>query len=161
MSMMGNYISVTPDDVEKIKADEGHVEELLDQSDGELALCIEKSWQAIHYVLNGDPWKGSGPLGNAVLGGRDVGEDMGYGPARFLTPDEVSETAKALDSITVAKFTEMLSKVNFEAGEIYVFSGEDPNDPDIVEELGGYYGDVRTFFHDAANGKRGMLLFLC
>jgi hypothetical protein len=160
MSMIGNYISVAPDDVAKVQTAGSFAENLIDGDDGELSLSIEKSWQAIHFVLNGDPWECKGPLGNAVLGGREVGEDMGYGPARFLTPAEVAETAKALEEVTTEQFTERLSKANFKKAEIYVFNDEDPNDPDIVEELVGYFEDVKKFFREAANKKNGMLLFI-
>ncbi len=125
-----------------------------------MALSIEKSWQAIHYILNGDPWQGTGPLGNTVLGGREIGEDLGYGPARFLTPEQVKETSKALDAFTPEQFTERLRDADFEANDIYVFSGEDPNDPDVIEELVGYYGDIRTFFKNSAGKNHGIVLYL-
>ncbi len=37
---------------------------------------------------------GGALLSQAILGGAEIGEDLGYGPARYLTPGHVSETAK-------------------------------------------------------------------
>jgi hypothetical protein len=39
-----------------------------------------------------------GPLGQAVFSGTEVGEDQGYGPARYFTPAQVTEIASALQS---------------------------------------------------------------
>lgn len=160
MSMNGCYISVKPTDVEKLQANDEFVDQIIEESDSD-ALSIEKSWQAIHFLLNADPWKcTAGPLGNAVLGGRDVGEDMGYGPARFLTPEEVSATATALEAIDTEQFANRVTQADFRSADIYVFSEENPKDPDIVAELVGYYGEIRSLFRDAASKQHGMLLYI-
>jgi hypothetical protein len=65
-------------------------------------LRIDKSWHGIHFLLTGSAWGGKPPLSNAVLGGKEFGQDLGYGPARYLTPDQVKEVAAALDEITEA-----------------------------------------------------------
>ena len=63
------------------------------------ALDIDKSWHAIHFLLTGAPWNGEPPLCRAILGGEPVGEDGGYGPARYLTAEEVAEVATALAAV--------------------------------------------------------------
>jgi hypothetical protein len=119
-------------------------------------LEIEKSWQAIHFILNGDPWKGSGLIFNAVLGGKEVGEDMGYGPPRYLDPFKVVQTSTALDRITDEEFRQKARSANFSGKDIYVYgdqlSGED------LEELAEYFREIRSFFRAAANKGNGILL---
>src|SRR5271165_1779219 len=63
-------------------------------------LNIDKSWHGIHFLLTSSAWGGTPPLSNAVLGGTEFGPDLGYGPARYLTPDQVKEVAAGLDRIT-------------------------------------------------------------
>jgi hypothetical protein len=79
------------------------VVEISIHEDGRLSrsLDIDKTWHIIHFLLNGDAWEGSGPLFDAVLGGSQLtDEDIGYGPARFISPAEVAATAHALRSIS-------------------------------------------------------------
>src|SRR5262249_46865216 len=47
----------------------------------------------LHYLFTGSADEGDGPLADAILGGVEVGDDRGYGPARFLDPDEVCAVA--------------------------------------------------------------------
>src|SRR5512138_1718613 len=65
-------------------------------------VSLEKMWQALHFVLNGTVERVEGPLGHAILGGKELGPDVGYGPARILLPDEVKATAAALARVTPA-----------------------------------------------------------
>lgn len=58
------------------------------QRDGTLRL--EKSWHVLHYVLSGSAEVVTSPLSQALLGGREVGNDVGYGPARILEPRQGS-----------------------------------------------------------------------
>ena len=120
------------------------------------SLEIEKSWQAIHFILNGDPWKGNGWLFNAVLGGKEVGEDMGYGPPRYVDPFQVIQTSTALDRISDDVFKDKARAANFAGKDIYVY-GERLSDEEI-EELVCYFGEIRAFFHAAADKGNGVLL---
>ena len=160
MGMIGCYVSVPEADIAKIEGDEDYVNELIDNTELS-SLSIEKAWQAIHFVLTGNPMESDGsPLGNAVLGGREVGDDMGYGPARLLVPNEVKKTAEALEKISTEEFAKRIPKSDFANNDIYVFSGEDPEDEDIIEELSGYYTELRTHFQESAARGDGMLLYI-
>src|SRR5262249_38852831 len=62
------------------------------------SVSIDKAWHGLHYLLCGAPEPAPGPLGQAVFGGTEIGEDQGYGPARYFTPAQVAEIATALRS---------------------------------------------------------------
>jgi Domain of unknown function (DUF1877) len=62
------------------------------------SVSIDKAWQGLHYLLCGALEPAPGPLGQAVFGGTEIGEDQGYGPARYFTPAQVAEIAGALQS---------------------------------------------------------------
>ena len=62
------------------------------------SISIDKAWHGLHYLLCGAPEPVAGPLGQAVFGGTDIGEDQGYGPARYFTPTQVAEIAGVLQS---------------------------------------------------------------
>ena len=62
------------------------------------SVLLDKAWHGLHYLLCGVLEPVPGPLGQAVFGGREIGEDRGYGPARCFTPAQVAEIAGALQS---------------------------------------------------------------
>ena len=60
-------------------------------------ISLDKAWHGVHYLLCGEAEPGSSVLSQAVLGGTEIGEDeMGYGPARLLTVQQVADTAREL-----------------------------------------------------------------
>ena len=61
------------------------------------SLSLDKAWHGVHYLLTGAVEPDGTLLGQAVLGGTEVGEDFtGYGPARLFEPDVVAALATAL-----------------------------------------------------------------
>lgn len=77
----------------------------LDDGDAEMPdpeLDLGKSWHALHYPLTGTAWEiGDAAASTAILGGDEVGEDSGYGPARVLGPESVRAIAADLDAIDI------------------------------------------------------------
>src|SRR5437763_1889481 len=63
-------------------------------------LSLEKSWHSLHYLLTGSAQEVDSPLGNAILGGKEIGPDLGYGPARFLDARQVQEVSSALSKVS-------------------------------------------------------------
>ena len=62
------------------------------------SISLDKAWHGLHYLLCGALEPVPGPLGQAVFGGTEIGEDQGYGPARYFSPAQVAEIAVALQS---------------------------------------------------------------
>lgn len=50
----------------------------------EPAITLEKSWYMLHYLFTGHVGLGNAP-GDFLLTGEELGEDLGYGPARLHT----------------------------------------------------------------------------
>jgi len=49
------------------------------------SVSLDKAWHGLHYLLCGALEPAPGPLGQAVFGGTEIGEDPGYGPARYFS----------------------------------------------------------------------------
>jgi hypothetical protein len=62
------------------------------------SVSLDKAWHGLHYLLCGALEPAPGPLGQAVFGGTEIGEDQGYGPARYFSLAQVAEIAGALQS---------------------------------------------------------------
>jgi hypothetical protein len=60
------------------------------------ALSMEKAWHGVHYLLCGEADPGRTILSQAILGGTEFGDDLGYGPARYFALAKVSLTAREL-----------------------------------------------------------------
>jgi hypothetical protein len=99
MSMMGDFRLLPTETIEELAArPEGALAFLYDE---EVAIgdrmSVEKAWHGIHFLLNGTAWEGDPPLDFIVRGGRDLGHDAGYGPARGFTAAELRGICKALE----------------------------------------------------------------
>ena len=128
---MGMYLSlsrINESELEEIRQEPERLEEYLDN---ETSLSLDKSWHAIHFMLTGNTWDSDNDLDKAILTGNIVGEegdedfDYGYGPATYLTADEVKEIATNLLNINVDKLKSEFTLSMFADKEIYVFSSQD------------------------------------
>jgi hypothetical protein len=164
MSMTGRYLRVAPEVVFGIQADPTSLLTVLFpdiESPDHLAryLDIDKTWHVIHFLLNGHPWEGSGPLFNAVLGGAPLSsEDLGYGPARHLTASEVGPTAEALESVSAGQLWTRLSSLDdaqLRAADIYW---------QITAASEKYLTDnftaLQRFFRTAAHASESVILWV-
>ena len=118
-------------------------------------LNLEKSWHVLHYLLTGKVEEAPPPLGNAILGGQEIGDDLGYGPARFLTPQQVREVAAALASISKDDLAERFDLKAMKAARIYPVKNKSE-----LELAQGYFEQVSSYYTDAAASGNAMLLWV-
>jgi hypothetical protein len=165
MSMVGGYVRLEEAELKRVLGgDPAQLPDFLFSDrfdDSELRLDIDKTWHIIHFLLNGDPWQGDGALGALVLGGTEIGdgEEMGYGPARYLLPDEVAEVAAALAPIPAATLLSRFDAAAVARAKIYPedsWSGGEEDQDYIAEN----FEALKRFFAAAAQAKHAMILWL-
>jgi hypothetical protein len=125
------------------------------QSNGRLAdLSLEKAWHGLHYLLCGAAEPDGTTLGNTMLGGTELGGDLGYGPARYFTADEVVAVARAL---TDAKL-ESAMRARFDPAKM-VAAGIYPNGwaPNDLTWLIDEFHKLRDFYAIAAQRKSAIV----
>lgn len=141
------------------------IEAYLFPNDGEdeppNCIDVDKAWHGIHYMLTGVADGGAEPLSLAVLGGEEIGDDIGYGPARFLVPEQVAAVASALTELGDEAFRERFAPQAMARAKIYpdiiwVRDGDDALDY-VMEN----YQQMVTFYVDAAARGDGAFLWLC
>src|SRR4051812_22134863 len=102
-SMIGNFRRATDAEIARLLANPEEIGEFVYGSSGHInaeGIDIEKSWHGIHYLLTGTRDEGDGPLNFILAGGQEVGDvDVGYGPARAFTSEQVRGIAGALEPI--------------------------------------------------------------
>ena len=164
MSMIGCYRRVSTAELEVLQAEPmalgaflfppGDVPPPVDRY-----LEVDKTWQAIHFLLTGDPWAGGPPFANAVLGGEELSdEDQGYGPARFLVPEEVAAVAAALATVPVEELLARYDADSLNAAEVY--PGGWTGGPEDRAFIGEHYASLRELFANAAANGDGMILYV-
>ena len=127
-----------------------------DGDGGDDWLALDKSWHGVHFLLTGTAWGTDDPLGGAVLGGREVGEDDGYGPPRLLEPDGVRTVADALEGATDAELRGRFDAEQMQRLDIYPqIWGES----DILDEyLMPNVAALREFYARAAARHAAVLI---
>src|SRR5262249_49894702 len=119
---------------------------------------MEKMWWALHFLLTGDaPGCGEPPLAWAVFGADEIGKDTGYGPPRFLTPEQVGAVSAALSALSRDELRVRFDPARFDEAEVYPgVWDEDPEE--LFDELMTYLDGLTDHYRSAAEAGDGMLL---
>jgi hypothetical protein len=122
-------------------------------------LDLDKNWHVIHYLLTGSAWGIGDGAGAAVLGGVEIGEDGGYGPARLLDPGSARAIAADLDALNVDALRPRFDRDALAAAEIYPagWEGGDSEWNGLVE----HFAELRRFYQTAATNGQAVLLAIC
>jgi len=193
MSVTGNFRRVTPEELAFLQEDPLHIlpffghsneeeeaewddEDELEAEEAYYAFCddlkardvhlwIDKAWDALHFLLNGQAEGGETPLRWAVMGNEELpGKvDVGYGPASFLTAAEVKAISELLEALTEDDLRRNFDLDAMNAAPVYPASDTD-REPTWVQEsfpwLWQTFESVRRFYQIAAANGEAMLLWL-
>jgi hypothetical protein len=118
-------------------------------------LSLEKSWHSLHYLLTGSAGETNLTLGKTILGGKELGPDIGYGPARFLEPPEVKEVATALKEVSEVELEKRFDLPAMLAANVYAC--RDESELKLAQH---YFAQVVRYYSEAAHRGRAMLLYL-
>jgi hypothetical protein len=154
MSMIGLLTRIPADEVGALRVDSGEVAARLGRAQG---LSVEKMWQALHYLLTGEASDALAPLGLALLGGAEIGEDLGYGPPRLLEPEQVRAVAQALAALPFEQAFRRFDPAKMEKLQIYPGVWDEPEE-DLREELKHHYEELVAHYAAAARSGDAMLL---
>lgn len=127
------------------------------------AVDLHKTFHGIHYLLTGDAAGGEEPLSLAVMPSdeRAVGEDLGYGPAGYLLPDEVRAVADALsqldrDDLRQRYDPELMTKLEIYPAVVWL-----RDNADSFDWLMQFYEPVPDYYAEASARGDAMLVWIC
>jgi hypothetical protein len=116
---------------------------------------VEDYWGALDFLLTGDVDGVHGPVGFVLTWGTPIGAiDVGYGPARSLTPDQVHEVSAALAKISPHDLAQRIDMARLEAEGVY------HADTFIEQDLVDVYSELRAFVDQAALTGNGLVIAL-
>jgi len=142
-------------------------DEVLDFVDDEVPasqeLDLDKAWHGLHFMLAGEAWEGPEPLCYLLSGGEQIGDeedhDVGYGPARCLTSQQVKAFSNALLAITEEVFAGRYDGKKITALELYP-RGWEEEPAEMRAWLTQSFIDLRQFVKAAASRNQALLIWL-
>ncbi len=118
---------------------------------------LGKSWEAVHFVLNGTRSEVPLPEGFITSGGATVGdEDVGYGPARALTAGRVSSIASYLESLTDHHFRSRIDVSKMRP--LHIYGAPLTEDPAEIEHFVAVFGALRQFLSERDHAHEGIVI---
>jgi len=120
-------------------------------------LSIDKAWHGLHFLLARTAREPTETPGDVVLGGSEVGRDLGMGPVRMMTAERTSAAARALAAQREDELRARYDPNAMVKQEIY---GGNWNDGRELEWLMEAFRSVRTYFAKAEDAGHGMLIWL-
>jgi len=166
MSMIGIFIPLTAQELEKYVADSTLFDLMLDDALDEERnpdwLDIHKWWDALSFLLTGvgpdEIAKAAPPLSWTIFGAHvlDPDQDLGYGPASYLTPPEVKELAAALSGISVSQLKANYDSAKMNELELYPNNWDDED----INFLLPYFEQLKKFYAKAAANNQAVITYL-
>jgi hypothetical protein len=120
------------------------------------SVSLEKAWHGLHYLLTGEVWEGTGPLGFLLSGGEDQNGDEESG-VRFFEPRETAQIYKALSAVTDDALWSRFDAGEMEAQEIYPGIWDEDED-ELKEEYLMYFAELKKVVHAAATSGQGLVV---
>jgi Domain of unknown function (DUF1877) len=161
MSMISNFFAIEAHVADDLIKNPDSIADFLYSKespveDTEDFLEIYKSWHGIHFLLTESEWEGNPPARDVILGGIAYGEDIGYGPARFLNTDEVKSVDSFLSKLSSDYIQSKFNAETLGANDIY------PNNwnAEDCDYLAGYFDDLKAFYKKAAIENKMVIQYL-
>lgn len=166
MSMIGNFLRATKTELEEYLKDSSLLESSIynEETDDENPNLtdIDKSWDGILFLLTGQNVANTEhPLAKILFSGQliDEDQDLGYGPAHYLTPDQVKDLNNQISKITIEALKEKYDPEKMEELEVYPAIWKREGD-DAFDYLSGYFKIVQQVYSDAAKNGEAVITFI-
>jgi hypothetical protein len=112
-----------------------------------------------HFVFTGQAQGGTPPASLLLEGGEEIGDDLGYGPARLLDPAATAAFAGFVGALTVDELKRRLDGVRMAALSIYPAFDADAAD-EYGDDVEHYFPQLRDHFAAAAKAGEATLVWL-
>jgi hypothetical protein len=121
---------------------------------------LHKSWHMFHFVFTGLASGGTPPANLLLEGGEEIGEDLGYGPARLLDPAATAALAGFVAPLTVDELKRRLDGPRMAALSIYpAFDATDAT-REYGDDVEHYFPLLRDHLAAAAAAREAALVWL-
>jgi hypothetical protein len=163
MGMIGEYMRLAPQDLDKALSDPAWIRDLIDELwDSQSAggepdmrlMDINKAWHGLAFALGRAGVSTAAVYGDEPVPGAD---DWGYGPPSWLTVERVAEVSAALSGLDAEQTIDAVPLAAFVDAETYPAMW---TQPDAKDYLASHLKQLTTFFAEAADAGMGMLMWI-
>jgi hypothetical protein len=160
MSMIGNLLRVSQSELESYIKDSSLLEERIYNSyrqDPKLVI-IDKSWEGIIFLIGQNIANADHPLLKVLFSGQliDEEQDLGYGPAHYLTPEQVSDLNNEIMKITDEDMKNRFDFQKMTELEVYPTVW----DKDDFGYLVSNFEIVKKIYLEATKNNEGIITFI-
>lgn len=159
MGMYGTYVAITEKQAQEIKKNPSKLFDV----DSDIRLDIDKSWEAIHYVLCADISDGELPMGNVVPMHMDNFldlEEMQYG-AFMITSNALKEVYEYMTEVDKELFKSMYDIEELIEEEIYPLSPEDADEgEEFFEYLYENFEAIEAFYKKVLDLNMSVIFYI-
>ena len=124
-------------------------------------LDLRKSWHMLHFAFTGEAWGGPAPAATLLAGGRPIGADLGYGPARIVSAVDTGGFATFLAGLDVPTLSARLDLTAMQQLGIYCAEDDDPRAfAELTDDLGEYFPALQAYVAEAAEKQHGLIIWM-
>jgi len=162
--MIGNLLRVAESELEEYLKDSSLLEDRIygeSKTADESLVDIDKSWDGIIFLLTGQNIENANhPLVKVLFSGQliDEEQDLGYGPAHYLTPEQVKELNNQISKITIADLKQKFDPNKMTELEVYPTIWEEGDD--AFEYVADSFSTLQNFYAEAAKNGEAIITFL-
>lgn len=129
-----------------------------DEYEDDDRICfVGKLWHGLHLLFAESAWEPTPGLGELFMGGTEVGEDLGYGPARYHSPASVKRFDDELRTLTDDALRERFSPEAFADANAYPQIWDESKE-DLWRELSHYIGALRLLLEGTRGRGEGLVV---
>ena len=163
MGMIGNLLRVTKSELEDYLKDSSLLEDKIydDETENENLVDIDKSWDGIIFLLTGQSFANTEHnLVRVLFSGQliDEEQDLGYGPAHYLTPEQVAELNNEISKITIADLKQKFNPKKMTEQEVYPTIWDEGDD--AFDYIADGFSTLQNVFADATKNGDAIITFL-
>ncbi|ULO05913.1 YfbM family protein [Paenibacillus sp. 19GGS1-52] len=153
MGMTGQFIAVSSEVLQAIKSQELSIHSL------EVGLDIDKSWQALHYVLCGSIAEGEPPLGYIIPISSNYIGHLSDVEAFALNPGQIREALAAVEQITAAELREQYNFAEMVEQGVYPLT-EDDDSEEFFDYIYENFVAIRDFYTLTAAEEQNIIFYI-
>ncbi|KFF24637.1 hypothetical protein IW16_20195 [Chryseobacterium vrystaatense] len=164
MSMIGNLLRIKESELVAYLKDSSLLRDRIysEDANSENLVDIDKAWDGIIFLLTGrnlfDAY--DHPLSKILFSGQIIDEeqDLGYGPAHYSTPEQVSELNSQISVITMDSLKPNFDPKKMTESDVYPSIWDEGDD--AFDYLADGFSTVQKVYAEAAKNGEAVITFL-
>ncbi|WP_240626143.1 YfbM family protein [Fusobacterium canifelinum] len=162
--MCAVYQEIKQEDFKKLLESDDFFETLeeLEEKDGTELCDIDKMWNAIFFLLTGEPYSSEDSLFNELIFGSENFDDESEEVARYIPTERVIKISKKLNEIDFQDYLKDFDMNKFKENEIYPDIWDYTEEKEeIMEELSEHFKNLKEFYNKVAENKNIVVVTIC